>query len=340
MATPSPATSPQTVLITGASSGIGFELARCFARDGHRLILTALFQHDLDEATDRLRQEFPQVQILNAFAMDLARPDAAFEVFRYVGDHEVDILVNDAGFGECGKFVETDLSKELAMIQLNIASLVTLSKLFLRQMVARGAGRVLQLGSVAGFQPGPLLAVYSATKAFVNSFTEAVQNELEGTGVTMTLLCPPATATNFFKVANMQDTKEVQEGKLRPAEDVAKDGYEGLMSGTARVMSGPQAKMQPFLASIMPDSMLASQMRKRMEPADKHHDDAPDKQNATGPGGKKMSATKDAPKANTPAGGAKGGTSAKPANRPKKADTTATADKTAVARPAGAPPIE
>lgn len=292
MATPSPATSPQTVLITGASSGIGFELARCFARDNHRLILTALFQHDLDEAADRLRQEFPEVQILNAFAMDLARPESAFEVFRYVGDHEVDILVNDAGFGECGKFVETDLSKELAMIQLNIASLVTLSKLFLRQMVARGTGRVLQLGSIAGFAPGPLLSVYSATKAFVHSFTEAVQNELEGTGVTMTLLCPPATATNFFKVANMENTKEVLEGNLRSAEDVAQDGYQGLMNGTARVMSGPQAKLQPFMASIMPDSMLAALTRSRMEEVAPTDRKATAQPATTGPGGKKSSPVK------------------------------------------------
>jgi hypothetical protein len=170
--------------------------------------------------------------------------------------------------------------------------------------VPRGEGKILQLGSVAGFVPNPLLSVYGASKAFVNSFTEAVQNELEGTGVTMTLLCPPATETNFFAVANMEHVREVQEGRakggLRSAADVARDGYDGLMAGTARVMSGPKAKLQPFLSSIMSDAMLATQTRKRNEEVlaeeDGHVGHDPSK---TGTGAKKAAkpAAKPAPKA-------------------------------------------
>mgnify|MGYP002780600869 FL=1 len=269
-ATPAAATdnSSRTALITGASSGIGFELARLFARDGYRLVLAALPTDQIQEAEGRLRQEFPQVQI-DFFAVDLSYREGAEYLKQLLRDRRIDVLVNDAGFGEHGKFVDTDLDKELAMINLNIAALVSLTKLAVQQMVPRGEGRILQVGSVAGFVPNPLLAVYGASKAFVNSFAEAIHNELDGTGVTMTLLCPPATETNFFAVANMEHTREVQEGRakggLRSAADVAKDGYEGLMAGTARVLSGPQAKMQPFLASILPDSVLASQTRKRME---------------------------------------------------------------------------
>ncbi len=269
--------SSKTALITGASSGIGFELARRFARDGYRLLLVALPTDQIQEAESRLREEFGGVN-LDFYAIDLSHPEGVRYLTQQVRGRQIDVLVNDAGFGQHGKFAETDLEKELAMVNLNIGALLSLTKAVLPAMLQRGEGRILQLGSVAGFVPNPLLSVYGASKAFVNSFTEAVQNELEGTGVTMTLLCPPATETNFFAVADMEHTREVQEGRakggLRAAADVARDGYDGLMAGTARVMSGPQAKMQPFLASIMPDSMLAAQTRKRLEdvpPAEDGH---------------------------------------------------------------------
>ncbi len=302
---PSADNSSKTALITGASSGIGFELTRLFARDGYRLVLVALPTDQIQEAEDRLRQEFPQVQV-EFFAVDLSYREGPEYLRQLLGNRQIDVLVNDAGFGEHGKFVETNLNKELAMVNLNISALVALTKMALHQMVPRGEGRILQLGSVAGFVPNPLLAVYGATKAFVRMFTEAVQNELDGTGVTMTLLCPPATETNFFAVANMEHTREVQEGRakggLRAAADVARDGYDALMAGTARVMSGTEAKMQPFLSSIMPDAALASQVRKRMEdvPAeeDGHAGEDPSK---TGTGAKKAASKAAAKPATKPA---------------------------------------
>ncbi|MBC7448754.1 MAG: SDR family NAD(P)-dependent oxidoreductase [Hymenobacteraceae bacterium] len=318
----------QTALITGASSGIGFELTRLFARDGYRLVLVALPTDQIQEAEDHLRTEFPQTQI-DFFAVDLSYRAGADYLVQLLRGRQIDVLVNDAGFGDHGKFAETSLEKELAMVNLNISALLTLTKMVLPPMIQRGAGRILQLGSIAAFSPNPLLAVYGATKAFVRMFTEAVQNEIEGTGVTMTLLCPPATETNFFAVANMEHTREVQEGRakggLRAAADVARDGYEALMAGTARVMSGPEAKMQPFLASIMSDAMLAKQTRSKLEdiPAGQEpKGQKSDNPSKTGGGAKKAAALKSvaskvvAPKA------------------PAKPDAALAADKTAVAKPA------
>ncbi len=313
----------QTALITGASSGIGFELTRLFARDGYRLILVALPTDQIQEAEQRLRTEFPQTQI-DFFAVDLSYRAGTEYLVQLLRGRQIDVLVNDAGFGDHGKFAETSLEKELAMVNLNISALLTLTKMVLPPMIQRGAGRILQLGSIAAFSPNPLLAVYGATKAFVRMFTEAVQNEIEGTGVTMTLLCPPATETNFFAVANMEHTKEVQEGRakggLRAAADVARDGYEALMAGTARVMSGPEAKMQPFLASIMSDAQLARKTRSKLEdiPAGQE----PKNQKSDDPS-KTGSAAKKAvePKAVAP-------------KAPAKPTAALTADKTAVAKPA------
>lgn len=312
-----PDNSSKTALITGASSGIGFELTRLFARDGYRLVLAALPTDQIQEAESRLRSEFPNVQ-LDFFAVDLSYREGAEYLKQLLRNRQIDVLVNDAGFGGHGKFAETDLEKELSMVNLNISTLLSLTKMVLPEMIRRGEGRILQLGSVAAFTPNPLLAVYGATKAFVRMFTEAVQNEIEGTGVTMTLLCPPATETNFFSVANMEHTKEVQEGRakggLRHAADVARDGYEALMAGTARVMSGPEAKMQPFLASIMSDAALAKQTRSRLEdiPAGQE----PKNQKSNDPSKTGSAAKKAAPK---------------PAAKPS---TAVVADKTAVAQPA------
>ena len=247
------------------------------------------------------------------YAVDLSYREGAEYLKQLLRGRQIDVLVNDAGFGEHGKFAETDLEKELAMINLNISALVSLTKMALQQMIPRGEGRILHLGSVAAFAPNPLLSVYGATKAFVRMFTEAVTNELEGTGVTMTLLCPPATETNFFAVANMEHTKEVQEsrakGGLRAAADVAADGYKALMAGTARVMSGPEAKMQPFLASIMSDAQLAKQIRTRLEDVPAGEESAgqrADDPSKTGAATRKPAAPKAAakPKAPTDAAGA------------------------------------
>jgi short-subunit dehydrogenase len=256
----------KTTLITGASSGIGLELARCFARDGHHVIMTAHYEDKLKQAAQQIRTEFPTVQV-DHIALDLSKDGAAERLYNEVKNQgwQVEYLVNDAGFGERGPFLETDLDKETALIHLNIISLVGLTKFFLKEMVARGSGKILQLGSVASFIPHPLLAVYAGSKAFVLSFTEALQNEMKDTGVSLTLLCPPPTETNFFEVANMENTKIANSSQVASAEEVAKAGYEGLMKGEARVLPTFVAKMYAAQGITLPDALNAAMVHKQLE---------------------------------------------------------------------------
>lgn len=258
-------TQNQTALITGASSGIGYQLARCFAQDHFHVVMVAQNHEKLKQAARQLEQEFPDVQV-SILACDLSQPNSPEALFNIMEQQgmEVDVLVNDAGFGEHGFFSETDLKKELQMIQLNIASLVHLTKLFLPRMLSRGTGKILQLGSITSFIPSPLMAVYGGTKAFVLSFSEALQNELKDTGVIVTVLCPPATDTNFFMAADAEDSRAAQ-GNLATPEEVAKVGYEALMKGEARAIPTFSAKVQAGLSNVLPDQALSAAMRKQME---------------------------------------------------------------------------
>lgn len=254
-----------TALITGASSGIGFELARCFARDGHNLIMVAHFRGKLQDAADKILQEFPGVHV-ETMALDLSKdhaPDKLYTEVRSLG-LQVDVLVNNAGFGEYGPFSESDLQKELAMIHLNVISLVHLTKLFLPTMLSRNAGKILQVGSVASFVPAPLQSVYGATKAFILSFSEALQEELKESAVTVTVLCPPATDTNFFKVAGAENSK-IAQGSLATPEEVAQGGYKALLKGDARAVPTLKAKFTVAQSTILPDSVLATAMHKQSE---------------------------------------------------------------------------
>lgn len=219
-----------TVLITGASSGIGFELAQLFAKDKYKMIIVSRDREHLNNIAVKLSAEGAQDVIV--IAKDLSAPGSAAELYREVKQqgHKVNVLVNDAGVGEYGLFNETDLDKELDIIQLNVTSLVHLTKLFLRDMVADGSGRIMELASVASFQPIPKMAVYAATKAFVLSFSDAIGQELEGTGVTVTALIPHATDTDFFRKANMLHTETAQNNPQDPA-IVARVGYKALMNG-------------------------------------------------------------------------------------------------------------
>ncbi|MBC8043507.1 MAG: SDR family oxidoreductase [Rhizobacter sp.] len=257
----------RTVLITGASSGIGAELAKLFAKDGYNLVLVADNEAGLRTIATQLERQYNP----NRFTLivkDLAKPGAPDELHREILEKgiTVNVLVNDAGFGEYGLFIETDLQRELAVIQLNVITLVHLTKLFLREMIARGEGRILQLASVASKAPAPLLAVYGATKSFVLSFTDALINELKDTGVTMTALMPGATDTNFFNAAGAANTRVAASSLADPAV-VAKDGYEALMRGDGRVVSGFMNQVQTALAAVIPDGVLAAAQRAQFEEA-------------------------------------------------------------------------
>jgi len=258
--------SGKIALITGASSGIGFELTRCFARDNYQVIMVAHFRDKLQAAAQQIQQEFPDI-LVHTIAVDLSKDNAPDKLFTEVQQHgwQLDALVNNAGFGEYGLFAESNWAKESAMIHLNIISLVHLTKLFLPGMLSRNTGKILQLGSVASFMPAPLQSVYGATKAFILSFSEALQEELKETNVTVTVLCPPATDTNFFRVAGAENSKMVQDGSMASAEEVAAGGYEALMKGDARAVPTFKAKIEVAQSNILPDSVVASMMHKQSE---------------------------------------------------------------------------
>jgi short-subunit dehydrogenase len=259
-------TNNQCALITGATSGIGYELAKVFAANNYNLVIVARKQDELSSTANKLEQQFG-INV-TAMAKDLFKPEEAFELCDEIKEQniQVDVLVNDAGQGQYGKFIETDIYRELDIINLNIASLTILTKHFLKEMVARGDGKVLNLSSIASKMPGPYQSVYHGTKAFVQSFTEAIRSEVKDTGVTITALLPGPTDTDFFNKAEMQESKIVQEGSLADAAKVAKDGFDALMRGDDKVVSGFKNKMQVAMSNVTPDAAAADMMKKQQEP--------------------------------------------------------------------------
>jgi short-subunit dehydrogenase len=255
-------------LITGGTSGIGFELAKLFAEDGYNLIIVARDEKELSEKATELSGA--DVDVIT-IAKDLFNPQAAFELYDEVQKKNltVDVLVNDAGQGQYGLFIEQDIHRLLNIIQLNVNSLTVLTHLFLRDMVARNEGKILQLASIASELPGPWQAVYHATKAYVLSFTEALIRELKDSAVTMTALQPGATDTDFFNKAEMQNSK-IMDTKLSDPAKVAKDGYEALMKGDDKFVSGFKNKAMVASSNVMPDTMVAAQMDKMQQPRDKN----------------------------------------------------------------------
>lgn len=228
---------PGTALITGASGGIGLELARVFAENGHDLVLVARSADRLEAlAAELAERHHVEARALTADLRDAeapARIEAALE-----GGTTIDVLVNNAGVGLLGAFATTDLGAERDMIQVNVMALVELTKRFLPGMVERRRGRILNVASTAAFQPGPLMSVYYASKAFVLHFTEALATELEGTSVTVTALCPGPTATGFQAAARMGRIPLVRGPMLMDAATVARAGYAGLMRGRRVVVPG------------------------------------------------------------------------------------------------------
>lgn len=251
-------------LVTGAASGIGQELAHLLAKDQYQLILVDQNPGGLQSFAHHLQQVHGITPLL--ITQDLGKVGAAQRVYNTVRDQglQVDILVNDAGFGLAGQFLEADIDRHVEMVNTNITALMELTFYFGRDMRQRGKGRILQLASLAAFQPTANFAVYSASKAFVLSFSEALTQELKESGVTVTALCPGATDTNFFVASDAQDTKEGQASKADPKK-VAQDGYEALMSGEARVISGFDNKLKAAMGNALPDAWLTSLTKSQFE---------------------------------------------------------------------------
>ncbi len=241
----------ETVLITGASSGIGLELAKCFAAEGCRLVLTARNQAALEKLAAELKQKHHAESIV--LSADLARPDGPKQICNSLAAQKivVDVLVNNAGFGLHGPFAQLPLQKQLDIIQVNVTALAELTGLFLPAMLQRGQGGILNVGSVAGFVAGPGMAVYYATKAFVQSFSEALAAELEGTGVTVNVLCPGPTETNFGPVARGDKVRARQTGKMS-AETVARYGHAAFRRQKVIAIPGIKNQAAVLLTRVVP----------------------------------------------------------------------------------------
>lgn len=256
-------------LITGGTSGIGYELAKLFANDNYNLIIVARNENELFDTERNLTSTYP-IDVLT-IKKDLMDPDGPFELYDEIQCKgiDVDVLVNNAGQGQYGLFSETSLARELDIINLNIVSYVVLTKFFLRDMLAKNEGKILNVSSIGGNLPAPMQSVYHATKAFITSFTEAIHYECKDTNVSITALLPGVTDTDFFRKAEMEDVKMVAEGKKDDPAEVALAGFEALMSGKDKVIYGLRNKAYVAEGNILPDQVVAAHMNKQMQPVEK-----------------------------------------------------------------------
>lgn len=254
----------KTALITGGSTGIGFELARQFAAHGHDLVLAARNADHLEAAAGKIEGKYGVS--VKTLSIDLVDGDAPQRLYdSLTGDGvQVDFLVNNAGFGLGGEFVDTDINRELDMIQVNCSALIHLTKLFLPAMVKRKEGKIMNVASTAAFQAGPGHSIYYASKAFVLSFSEAIAEELHRTGITVTALCPGPTESNFAERAGTNKSRLFTQAKVATAEEVAKFGYQALMKGQRVAIPGMQNKLMIQAERFVP-RILVNKIAHRMQ---------------------------------------------------------------------------
>ncbi len=252
----------KTALITGASSGIGYELAKIHAAKGGNLVLVARNISKLDELKLELETQF-NVSVYT-IGKDLSVVNAAFEVYKETKQQgiQVDYLINNAGFGDFGMFSETEWEKEHQMINLNITALTQFTKLYLQDMLKRKSGKIMNVASTAAFVPGPTMAVYCATKPYVLSFSEAVDNEVREFGVTITALCPGATQSGFIAAAAAEESALFKGKKLPSSKEVAVFGYDAMIKGKAVVIHGLPNKILAFIVRFTPRKLVVKISRK------------------------------------------------------------------------------
>ena len=254
-----------TALITGASNGIGLELAYEHAKNGGNLILIARNSKKLEEIKSEIETKY-NVKV-NIISKDLSIKNAAQEVYNEVKNLnlQVDYLINNAGFGDFGMFISTKWNKEEEMINLNITALTQFTKLFIKDMIARKNGKILNLASTASFQPGPTMAVYFATKAYVLSFSEAIANEVKEFGVTVTALCPGPTASGFQTAAAMDNAKLFKDKKLPSSKEVAIYGYNAMLKGKTVAIHGTLNYILANAIRLLPRNLVTKIIRQVQE---------------------------------------------------------------------------
>lgn len=245
--------------VTGASSGIGKHLTYLFAKDGYSIVGVADKEDELNSVSDKIKSEYGvDVEVIAADLAQEGIPEQVVNQLQAKGI-EIDILVNNAGVGERGKFHEIDLEAAIRILRTNVEAVLRLTSPLLKNMVSRGRGKILNTGSVAGFEPSPLMSVYYASKAFVVSFSEAIHQEVKDSGVTVTVLCPGPTDTDWFDRADAEDSWVTALDSIwMEPEEVAKAGYEALMEGDDIVVPGYQNKVLTFKRRIMPKSLQAN----------------------------------------------------------------------------------
>jgi len=259
----------KNVLITGASSGIGKALAVQFAKNNYNIIAVAQDPEKLENLKNEVETTYGVA--VTTIEKDLAADNAGKELHQTIKEKGlgVDILVNDAGVGEHGYFADNSIEKYSEIIHLNVVALTQLTHLYLKEMISKNEGRILQLGSIAGFQPGPLMAVYHASKAYVVSLSEALATELNDmeSDVTITCLCPGPTDTNFFSRAHAENTKvyENKEATMQNPEEVAEGAYNALMDGERVYIPGAMNKVMTFMRRVIPKSLQANMQKQYYE---------------------------------------------------------------------------
>lgn len=255
-------------LVTGATSGIGYEMAKLLATDGYNLIIVARNQGELF----RKEKEFREYGVdVISLSHNLSQSGDVYALYAELNLNGIspEILINDAGQGAYGLFMDTDIHREIEIINLNIVSVIILTKLFIKDRLQKGGGKILNLSSIASKAPGPWHSVYHGTKAFIQSWSEAIREELKDTPITVTALLPGPTDTDFFNKADMNRSKILDDkNNLSHPAEVAKDGYKAMMNGEDKVISGLNNKLTVAMANISTDSMAAYRMSEMQKPSD------------------------------------------------------------------------
>lgn len=253
----------KTALVTGGASGLGLELALLLAKDAHNLVLIDIEAEKLKEAKQQIESDYSVgVQILTK---DLSQVNISEEIMAELNGLEIDVLVNNAGFGLFGTFLETDWKREEQMLNLHVMTTTQLTKLVLKGMIARDSGKILNLSSLAAFQPGPLMSLYYATKGYILSFSEAIACELKDTGVTVTALCPGPTKTSFQQVVSSSSSNNKITFNMASSKDVAAYGYKAMNKGKVYAIPGRFNKLLATLPRIMPRNTAATIVKKIQE---------------------------------------------------------------------------